>query len=183
MTAPLANSQLFVGPAGWSYPDWKGYFYPDKPPRGFDDLAYVAQYFNLIEINSTYYHPQSSEASKRWVQRVAHNVHFRFTAKLWQKFGRARRSYTGDDVQRVQIGLDVLQEAGKLGALLMQFPQSFHHNLENRSWLFRLITEFRMYPLVVEVRHNSWDIPEVLHFLREQQKFIPVDHDGQLIYG
>lgn len=161
------KTKIYIGPAGWSYPDWKGCFYPEKPGRGFNELSYIARYFNLVEINSTYYHPQAVEASRRWIERVRVNPEFRFTAKLWQKFVLERSSYTADDVRRVTEGMDVLQDAGKLGALLLQFPQSFHHNLENRSWLFRLITEFRMYPLVVEVRHRSWDVPQVLEFLQE----------------
>ena len=44
-----------IGLAGWSYPDWKGRVYPVKPPRGFDPLAHLAEYFDTIEINSTFY--------------------------------------------------------------------------------------------------------------------------------
>ena len=44
-----------IGPAGWSYPDWEGQVYPKPKPRGFDPLRYLAQYFDTIEINSTFY--------------------------------------------------------------------------------------------------------------------------------
>lgn len=165
----VGQENLYIGPAGWSYPDWRGVFYPEKMPRDFHELRYIARYFNLVEINSSYYHPQSPEASRKWLEYVKPNARFKFTAKLWQKFVLERSSYTSEDVNLVQKGMDVLQEAGRLGALLLQFPQSFHNTMDNRSWLFRIITEFRMYPLVVELRHRSWDDPRVLEFLRDRQ--------------
>ena len=165
----IGRENLHIGPAGWSYPDWRGVFYPERPGRNFDELAYIAGYFDMVEINSTYYHPQSPAASQGWVRRVAGNPRFRFTAKLWQKFVLERSTYGREDVQMVRRGLDILMEAERFGALLVQFPQSYHNTLENRSWLFRIITEFRAYPLVVELRHNSWNTPKMLEFLQGQQ--------------
>jgi uncharacterized protein YecE (DUF72 family) len=46
--------RIRIGPAGWSSPDWEGQVYPKPKPRGFDPLAYLAQYFDTIEINSTF---------------------------------------------------------------------------------------------------------------------------------
>lgn len=165
----IGLENLYVGPAGWSYPDWKGRFYPSKNPRGFNELTFLAQHFDVVEINASYYFPQSPEASQKWLQNVALNPRFRFTAKLWQKFVLERSQYTSEDVRAVQKGIDVLIEAGRFAALLMQFPQSFHNNMDNRSWLFRIITTFSMYPLVVEVRHQSWDQPEILDMLKSRE--------------
>ena len=46
-----------IGPAGWKYKDWEGVVYPKPAPRGFDPLAYIADYFMTVEINSSYYGP------------------------------------------------------------------------------------------------------------------------------
>ena len=43
------------GAAGWSYADWEGVVYPRKKPRGFHALAYLAEHFDLVEINSSFY--------------------------------------------------------------------------------------------------------------------------------
>lgn len=43
-----------IGPAGWKYKDWEGVVYPNPAPRGFDPLAYIAEYFTTVEINSSY---------------------------------------------------------------------------------------------------------------------------------
>ncbi|MFQ5640527.1 MAG: DUF72 domain-containing protein, partial [bacterium] len=58
----IGQENLYIGPAGWSYPDWKGCFYPAKHPKNFNELTFLAQHFNFVEINASYYHPQSPEA-------------------------------------------------------------------------------------------------------------------------
>jgi uncharacterized protein YecE (DUF72 family) len=60
-----------------------------------------------------------------------------------------------------------LQDAGRLGALLLQFPYAFHHTSANRAYLCQLVERFHGYPLVLEVRHRSWDTPSVYELLRE----------------
>src|SRR5918996_3256205 len=81
-----APDRIRIGPAGWSYPDWKGQVYPKPQPRGFDPLAYLAQFFDAVEINSTFYRIPDAKTTERWVARVAEHPDFRFTAKLWQGF-------------------------------------------------------------------------------------------------
>jgi hypothetical protein len=48
---------LRVGPAGWSYPDWAGYVYPSRRARGFHEATYLAEFFDTIEINTSFYQP------------------------------------------------------------------------------------------------------------------------------
>src|SRR5215831_6236599 len=78
--------QIHVGPAGWSYADWRGRVYPEGAGTRFDALALVAKYFDTAEINSSFYHPPSPETARTWLQRIAHNPNFVFTAKLHQVF-------------------------------------------------------------------------------------------------
>ena len=74
--------RIHVGTAGWSYKDWEGLLYPKPHPRGFDPLAYLARYMDVVEINSTFYRPVDAGVAGRWVDRVAASPGFRFTAKL-----------------------------------------------------------------------------------------------------
>jgi uncharacterized protein YecE (DUF72 family) len=149
------------GPAGWDYPDWKGKVYPVPKPKGFDPLRYLADYFDTIEINSTFYRPATAQVARGWVQRVADHGNFRFTAKLYKRFTHERgTAWTREEVDAVREGLDPLADAGKLGALLLQFPWSFRNLEPNREWLRDLGRAFQDYPLVVEVRHISWNQPE-----------------------
>jgi uncharacterized protein YecE (DUF72 family) len=70
-----------IGPAGWAYKDWNGIVYPSDKPKGFDPVGYLAQYFDTIEINSSFYGPPRPSAAKAWAERVQSNERFRFTAK------------------------------------------------------------------------------------------------------
>ena len=172
-----------VGPAGWSYPDSPGHVYPKDVPSRFDALAYLAAYFDTIEVNSTFYRPQPPKTYVSWVRRVAVNPEFRFTVKLWQLFthgttetrGETRvaggashaEAWTPDDVRLVTEGLEVLRAEGRLGALLAQFPWSFKPDTRGREVLRRLAETFAGWPLAVEVRHGRWERPEELALLRD----------------
>jgi uncharacterized protein YecE (DUF72 family) len=183
---PAAPHDIRIGPAGWSYPDWSGYVYPSRRPKGFHEATYLAQFFDTIEINTSFYAPLNPNHALQWLDRVAANPRFLFTAKLWQKFTHDTISLTSDSVKprasaargaapvtttederAVRAGFDVLHKAGKLGAVLLQFPFSFHRNSETTVHLTTLLKRFADYPLAVEVRHASWNDPEVLALLRE----------------
>ena len=156
----MAGPVIRFGPAGWDYPDWAGKVYPLPKPKGFDPLRYLAGYFDTVEINSTFYRPPSPRSARSWAERVAERPDFRFTAKLYRRFTHERgTAWTRDEVDEVRKGMDVLAESGKLGALLLQFPWSFRNTEENREWLRDLERAFHGYPLVVEVRHLSWNEP------------------------
>ena len=162
---PESPGQLRIGPAGWSYPDWSGYVYPTPRFKGFHEAAYLADYFDTIEINTSFYQPMRPEHAALWVERVAANPAFLFTAKLWQRFTH-EPSATAEDECAVRAGFDVLREAGRLGAVLVQFPFSFHCTRQTVTALTALLTRFADYPLVVELRHSSWQKDETLQLLR-----------------
>jgi uncharacterized protein YecE (DUF72 family) len=102
------------------------------------------------------------------LERVAANPSFVFTAKLWQKFTHDP-SATIDDERAVRAGLDILRQANKLGAVLLQFPFSFHRTSETIAYLVSALTRFADYPLVVELRHSSWQVAETFKLLRDHQ--------------
>lgn len=156
-----------IGPAGWAYRDLSGIVYPKRKPRGWHEAGYLAAYFDTIEINTSFYRPLQPQHCQQWVEGVSANPRFLFTAKLWQKFTHETGA-TAEDERSVRAGFDVLQAAGKLGAVLLQFPFSFHRTAENVAYLKKLLRRFGDYPLVVEVRHASWndkDFYEMLHEL------------------
>ena len=162
-----ASHSIRIGPAGWSYPDWAGIAYPKRKPRGFHEAAYLAKYFDTIEINTSFYQPLRPDYCKQWIAHVSGNPQFLFTAKLWQKFTHESGA-TLEDERAVRAGLEVLQDSEKLGALLIQFPFSFHNTKENYSYLNQLVERFKDFPLVVEVRHATWNDAGFYEFLREK---------------
>jgi uncharacterized protein YecE (DUF72 family) len=158
-----------VGTAGWSYKDWYGIVYPRSPPSGFKELDYLSRYFDTLEINSTFYHPANLYMGQAWVRKVSANPDFKFTAKIWRRFTHERKPYGPAEVALYCQGIDPLAEAGRLGAVLCQFPWSFKNSEESREWLTKVLDDFRAYPLVVELRHASWG-NEAVYDLLDRKK-------------
>src|SRR5271163_3048959 len=161
-----ARHELRVGPAGWAYKDWSGVVYPSPRQRGFHEASYLAQFFDTIEINTSFYRPLRAEQAEQWIERVRANPRFMFTAKLWQRFTHNPAPSLSDE-REVRVGFDVLMGEKKLGAVLVQFPFAFHRTRETVTRLGGLLRRFAPYPLVVEFRHASWNVPETFALLRE----------------
>lgn len=155
-----------IGPAGWAYKDWCGIVYPDPKPRGLHELTFLAQYFDTVEINVTFYRPLAPKTTATWLERIRNNERFRFTAKLWRGFTHERNASSADE-QEFKDGLAPLMEPARLGAVLLQFPWSFRNTPENREYVARLRARFPEYPLVLEVRHASWSEPGTLAVLEQ----------------
>ena len=160
---------IHFGTAGWHYKDWEGNVYPQPKPKGFDPLHFIAGFFSTIEINSTYYAPAKAATADKWIDRVSDFPDFRFTAKLWKRFTHERKTaWTRAEVKDAAAAFNRLQRADRLGAVLLQFPWSFRRTDENREWLDDVVRAFRTFPLVLEVRHESWNIPAFYDSLSER---------------
>src|SRR5262249_8602498 len=139
--------------------------------KGFHEATYLAQFFDTIEINTSFYAPFRPEHAAQWIDRVAANSRFLFTAKLWQRFTHDVLPTVPpslEDEKQVRAGFDVLRDAGKLGAVLVQFPFAFHYSAESVTYLLELLKRFADYSLVVEVRHASWKTEVFFALLRER---------------
>lgn len=162
-----SNRVIRIGPAGWSYKDWEGIVYPQKPGAKFDPLEYLSRFFDTIEINSSFYRPFTPATAKSWAQRVTDAKEFLFTAKLHRVFTHERGKASEADEKAVREGFDELASSGKLGAVLLQFPWSFKNTDEDRVYLAKLLHRFKDYPLVLEIRHSSWNNPQIYQWLEE----------------
>ena len=166
--APAIMRDIRVGTSGWHYPSgrgtWNGPFYPLKRPRGFDELRFYAERFNTVEVNATFYRQPDAEMSRKWLDRTLES--FLFSIKLFQKFthpdmylarpGATNWDVTAGDIDVFRAGLDPIAAAGRLGALLIQFPSSFHSTPDAREYVSWLLRAFSDYPRAVEFRHQSW---------------------------
>ena len=163
---PQPGTDIRIGVAGWSYPDWEGIVYPKS--AAVDGLAFLARYFDTLEVNSPFYRIPSSRATASWARRVAFNERFRFTVKLYRGFTHDRR-WSPEDARAFREALAPLKESRKLGALLVQLPWSFKNEEGSCRYLARLLECFEDVPRVVELRHLSWNTPELREFLHERQ--------------
>jgi len=161
------DPSIRIGPAGWSYDDWKGIVYPDGMRS--HALEWLCKVFDTVEVNATFYRPIPPRTTAKWAGLVADNGNFRFTVKLWQRFTHERDQQPNElDVQLFRESVKPLLDAGRLGAVLVQFPWSFKRTRENRIWLGQTLDAFSDLPLTLEVRHASWDRPEVHRGLAER---------------
>ena len=172
------SGRIKVGVAGFSYEDWAGIVYPSSL-KSSQRLEYLAQFFDLVEINTSFYGPIRPAVGRDWCRVVASvNPDFVFTAKLYRAFTHSPAAVveptsaqtirsSEKDVEGAKAGFDSLAREGKLGAVLAQFPISFKQTDDNRKYLEHLLRQFREYPLVLEVRHASWNQPEILKWLTD----------------
>src|SRR5580693_5782168 len=88
------TGEVRVGTSGWNYPSgrgtWNGLFYPPTRPRpkGFDELAFYAEHFDTVEVNSTFYGQPREAVTRAWAARTP--PRFEFSVKLYQKFTHPR---------------------------------------------------------------------------------------------
>ena len=161
---PVGSADLRIGTSGWNYPagrgTWNGIFYPRPRGRakGFDELSFYAEHFNTVEVNSTFYGQPRADVCRAWAERTP--AGFEFSVKLYRKFTHPKmvqqepaNPFDLDDFKR---GIDPLASAGKLGALLAQFPPSFKSDPASLDYLQWLLHAFAGYGVAVELRHSSW---------------------------
>jgi uncharacterized protein YecE (DUF72 family) len=157
-----------IGTSGWHYPSgagtWNGVFYPPRRARGFDELAYYAERFDTVEINSSFYRMPEAAMTAAWIRRTP--PAFQFAVKLYQKFthpdmylkreGARDWDVTREDLDLFRGGIGPIAEAGRLAAILVQFPPSFQADPDARGYLDWLLAALAAYPVAVELRHRSW---------------------------
>lgn len=153
--------QVLVGMGGWDLHPFDDVFYPPSPPRGFRKLEYYSWFFDLVEINSTFYDAAvGAPRVRQWIRDTRENGEFVFTVKLFRGF-----THTFDagerDLANVHRLLGALAENELLGGVLIQFPYSFSNTNDRRVYLIRLCAALKPHRLFVEVRHASWDTPLV----------------------
>ena len=176
--------ELRIGTSGWNYPSgpgrWNGIFYPATRSKragtkDFDELRFYAGHFDTVEVNSTFYGQPRPEVTRAWVERTPPG--FEFSLKLYQKFTHPKMfkeqvlktapgaegplldllaHVTQSDIDDYRSGIEPLANAGRVGALLAQFPASFKDTPASRDYLAQLLRAFSEYPVAVELRHRSW---------------------------
>ena len=184
-----------IGTSGWSYPSgkgkWNGLFYPATRSKRagtdrFDELRFYSEHFDTVEVNTTFYGQPRPDVTRGWASKTP--AGFEFSLKLYQKFTHPKMfkdaalkrapgaegalldllaEVTQSDIDDFRAGIDPLASAGKVGALLAQFPPSFKDTAPSRDYLAQLLRAFADYPVAVELRHKSWSdaIGETLSLL------------------
>ncbi|MFX1573887.1 MAG: DUF72 domain-containing protein [Promethearchaeota archaeon] len=171
--------QIKIGTAGWDYKDWIGSFYPKRLKRS-QFLEFYSKYFEIVEINSSFYNLPSQEIVKTWNERVPES--FCFIVKVWQKISHNLNdpdldSYLTEFLHRFKP----LNE--KILGFLIQFPPWFKFSKEH---LLKLSSLIKFFPLknkiIIELRDNSWFKPEILSkFINSEQIILGTTYMPNLI--
>jgi uncharacterized protein YecE (DUF72 family) len=197
-------AEIKVGTASWTDKTLLASgWYPDSADTAERRLAHYAGRFPLVEVDATYYSPPAEQTAQLWVARTPPGFTFNIKAfslltghptrpaaiyKDLRPETDKKNLYPGDlpaqayeDVwTRFLSALEPLAEAGKLGAILFQFPPWFTIRRSNKQYLLEVARRCEPLPVVIELRHASWfdgdNQQETLEFLRRHRlPFVSVD--------
>ncbi|MBV9103158.1 MAG: DUF72 domain-containing protein [Candidatus Eremiobacteraeota bacterium] len=152
----LGAGLVRVGTCGYSYRDWVGRFYP-RQLRADAMLEYYARHFSTVEIDASYYRVPSEATIASLHRRTP--PEFRFTAKLPGSLTHVPSDVLRpslDDAEAFRTNFAPLVDSKKLGAVLMQFPNSFRPSARAEEHLGRLREALPDLQLVAEFRHRGW---------------------------
>jgi len=153
----------WIGTSGWSYPHWKGPFYPaDLPDSRL--LDYYSRHFHSVEINNSFYHLPSEEAVTGW--RKGTPADFVFAAKASRYLTHMKKLKDPQASLATFFGR-MTRLGGKLGPVLYQLPPRWHCNPARLAdFLAALPADHRH---AFEFRDESWINAEILALLRKHR--------------
>ena len=191
-----------MGTASWTDPGFVADWYPEKLPAR-KRLAWYAEHFDLVEVNSTFYSVPSEDAVERWCEQTP--SHFLFDVKLHRLLSRhstksdllprGLRTLAQTDARgKIMLtpklekaltkvfleALSPLEQCSKLGALLLQLSPSFRPRTNSLDELDSLLETLRGYRVAVELRNRDWAEGEQLektegYFRKRRLAFVTVD--------
>jgi len=196
------GSKVLVGTASWSDPGFVEKWYP-KGMRASERLAWYAQHFEMVEVNSTFYSVPDARMVERWCANTPDE--FTFDVKLHQLFSfhsTSAKLLPPELQRRAEIdakgkvksasalreamldiflrSISILQREKKLGTLLLQLSPAFSPRKHEFAELEQLIERLRDHSLAIELRNRNWVVGDQLRstidFLRERDvAFVNVD--------
>jgi uncharacterized protein YecE (DUF72 family) len=161
---------VHVGCSGWNYRHWRERFYPpDLPASRW--LEHYARRFDTVEVNTTFYRLIGRDAVAHWVRQTPEG--FIFAVKASRYLTHVKRlSNISEGVARFYERLQPMLDAGRLGPVLWQLPESFHRDTSRLKGCLEQLPAGRH---AFELRHPSWFTNDVYALLRE--------HDAALVIG
>ena len=171
MTPPrlTTTTRLRAGTSGFSYPAWRGVFYPERLPANRMLTSY-AERLPTVELNNSFYRLPKEEHVLSWCSQVPESCKFAIKAPR-QISNVKRRRECSEWISKLQALTALLKD--QLAAVLVQLPPNMKCDVER---LKTFLGEWgSAHPLAVEFRHPSWFEHEVLDALR--------DHGAALCLG
>ncbi len=160
-------ADIKIGTSGYSYRDWVGSVYPDGTKQK-DYLHLYAELFPTVELNFSFYHQPKAENLIKMLNDSGERLSFSIKAhqslthkidpSLWQ-----------NEANTFLKAIEPLKEAGRLEAVLFQFPFSFHYEPDNRRYLDKLLSCFKGVPMAVEFRCVDWYVGKLFEGMKSRE--------------
>ena len=161
------TARLYAGTSGFSYPEWRGSFYPEDLPAD-EMLRHYSRVFPTVELNNTFYRFPRPAQVEQW--RKATPRGFRFSVKAHRAITHTRRLRDADELVRVQLErVEGLKD--RAGPLLFQLPPSLKRDVPLLRDFLLLLPPMRR---TVEFRHASWYADEVYALLEEHRTALTI---------
>jgi uncharacterized protein YecE (DUF72 family) len=171
----MQEAPIRVGIGGWTYPPWRGSFYPDKWPQS-RELEYAARQFGAIEINATFYGRQSPKSWAAWAETVPDGFQFAIKGSRYC-VTRPKLADAAEGVGNfLAQGLSAL--GPKLGPILWMLAARRKFDREDIARFFELLPlELDGIKLrhAIEPRHESFADESFFSLCR--------DHDVAVVFG
>ncbi len=194
MVSSKRSARILIGTASWTDPGFVERWYPPKMPAG-ERLAWYAQHFEIVEVNSTFYAIPERRMVERWCRNTPDN--FTFDVKLHKLLSRhsaplkslppaLQRRAESDAKGKVNLtpkieealldeiiaAVEPLRAAGKFGAFLLQLSPAFSPRKHALTELEELLARLNPLGVVVELRNRNWttreNLERTLEFFRRQ---------------
>jgi len=166
MVADFSALDIKIGTSGYDYPEWEGVLYSKGIGRK-EYLGAYSQVFGSVELNFSYYGMPKAANLQKLLSQTRTPIDFSIKANqtLTHKINPATWQ---DNIKEFSKGIAPLREAGRLGAVLLEFPYSFHYRDDERRYLNKVLKALAAFPLVVEFRGADWFNARVIDGLRER---------------
>lgn len=159
--------KILVGTSGYSYLDWVGPVYPERTKEA-DFVALYAQLFEAVEINFSYYRMPTALQLQNIARRAVETLRFSVKANGVLTHKIDDKAWRGEAEKFIQA-LEPLRVAGRLDAVLFQFPYSFDYEPGRRRYLDSLLSYFAGFPVAVEFRNSDWYNNRVIETFRRRE--------------
>lgn len=177
---------IYIGTAGWSYPDWQGIVYPNNI-KAYEYLPYLSHFFNVAEINSSFYAIPSEKTVLGWLKKIKGRENFLFILKLYQGFTHKREKFNLEEVKAFKNVAKIILEGDRLGGILVQFPWSFKPAEKEFEYLKDLFENFIDLKLFLEIRNQLWMKEPFFKLLKDYEVTLcnidqPIFHNSVKLY-
>lgn len=171
----MSEARIRIGIGGWTFPPWRGTFYPDKLPHA-KELEYASHQLGAIEINSTFYSRQSAKSWEKWASTAPDG--FKFTIKGSRFCVMRARLCEGAEGIGNFLAQGFTALGPKLGPIMWQFPARRKFDRDDIAGFIDLLPE-RLDGLelrhAIEPRHESFNDEHFFELCRRRNIAVVLD--------